>query len=51
MLYVRKFAIGFCALALGLAIGASAAAARRVPFKISSYKVTYEGSGTYSSRR
>jgi hypothetical protein len=51
MVYVRRFAIGFSALALGLAVGASAAAARGVSFKISTYKVTYEGSGSYSVKQ
>ena len=44
----RRFSVIIGALALGIGAAAAPAAARGVPFKISSYNVTYEGSGSYA---
>lgn len=48
MRQARRFSVITVALAVGFGVAAGPAAARRLPFKILSYKVTYEGSGSYS---
>jgi hypothetical protein len=48
MVRLLKVSTGICTLALGLGVAASPAAARRLPFKIATYKVVYKGSGSYS---
>jgi len=47
----RRFSVIIGALALGIGVAAAPAAARGVPFRISSYNVTYEGSGSYGVKQ
>src|SRR5581483_11822094 len=51
MVRLVKFSAALCTLAATLSVAASPAAARRLPFKIASYKVTYKGTGTYSVKQ
>lgn len=51
MVRLLKFSAALCTLAAALSVVAGPAAARRLPFKIARYKVTYKGTGTYSVKQ